>query len=307
MDFETFGRIAIETNPAVDFFYGFQGLDRDEETGDHHSQSRYLDSLTGNWTQEDWIGFAGGQANLAAFVGNSPTNWVDSEGRAKKKPINGETKATKVGRSAHGTKFAEAVGGTPEVTLPNGHRADAVKETRTTITVFELKSDSSIAPGGKFGGSKANAGIRQVSENGEAVENPKGKKVKVELWGYAKQKGANSFSYIKRFRKAIPGVGEFFACAAYANQVQAKGVMGGTINTALDAIPLIGTGKAVVEASAGGDLIPNRDDDPRKSPFLPPSIRRGLERIEREKAIREAEERQRMPAPDFTTQPPFWP
>jgi uncharacterized protein RhaS with RHS repeats len=44
------------------------------------------DSKTGRWMQQDPIGFAGGDANLYRYVGNSPTNYTDPAGLDEKKP-----------------------------------------------------------------------------------------------------------------------------------------------------------------------------------------------------------------------------
>lgn len=79
---DAFGNIKTETATSVDFLYAFQGLLRDEATGLYLTQTRWLDPLTGKWLQEDWISFTGGDANLARFVGNSPTNYVDPTGKS---------------------------------------------------------------------------------------------------------------------------------------------------------------------------------------------------------------------------------
>jgi RHS repeat-associated protein len=58
--------------------------------------------------------------------------------------------------------------------------------------------------------------------------------------------------------KKIPGVGILVSLAFWRSDVQAKGWVGGTINTVVDAIPLVGTGKGIAELIAGQDLIPDQ-------------------------------------------------
>ena len=42
------------------------------------------DPNTGRWTAQDPIGFKGGDVNLYRYVGNSPTNFIDPSGLAKR-------------------------------------------------------------------------------------------------------------------------------------------------------------------------------------------------------------------------------
>jgi RHS repeat-associated protein len=81
--YDAFGRITSETNAAVDFLMAYAGLERDEETGFYHSQTRYYDPLTGRWTQEDWISFRGGDTNLYRYVANAPTRATDHTGMSE--------------------------------------------------------------------------------------------------------------------------------------------------------------------------------------------------------------------------------
>ena len=45
-----------------------------------HFGAREYDPETGRWTTKDPIGFAGGDGNLYAYVGNDPVNTVDVTG-----------------------------------------------------------------------------------------------------------------------------------------------------------------------------------------------------------------------------------
>ncbi|WP_425216263.1 RHS repeat-associated core domain-containing protein [Tumidithrix helvetica] len=56
------------------------GAGFDSETGLYYYRSRYYDSVVGRFISEDPIGFAGGDANLYRYVGNSATNAIDPYG-----------------------------------------------------------------------------------------------------------------------------------------------------------------------------------------------------------------------------------
>jgi len=82
IDYNAFGRVTNETTAAFDFLFGYTGFERDEETGLNHSDTRYYDAVHARWTQEDWIGFRGGDYNLNRYVYNTPSILVDPSGLA---------------------------------------------------------------------------------------------------------------------------------------------------------------------------------------------------------------------------------
>jgi RHS repeat-associated protein len=81
--YDSYGNVRNETDDTVQHTYGYAGYFRDEATGFYGTSTRWYDPLTGSWTGEDAIGFAGGDANLYRYVANSPTDFVDSNGREK--------------------------------------------------------------------------------------------------------------------------------------------------------------------------------------------------------------------------------
>jgi RHS repeat-associated protein len=80
---DSFGRLTAETNSTVDLSFMFTGKLFDEATGLSNHLNRWLDPHLGKWISEDPIGFAGGDANLLRYVGNSPTNFTDPNGFEK--------------------------------------------------------------------------------------------------------------------------------------------------------------------------------------------------------------------------------
>jgi RHS repeat-associated protein len=80
ISYDSFGNVTGETNPDVDFRYGYTGRERDEETGLDYYRSRYYDPTNGRFINEDTIGFKGGDANLYRYVGNNPINFIDPNG-----------------------------------------------------------------------------------------------------------------------------------------------------------------------------------------------------------------------------------
>jgi RHS repeat-associated protein len=78
--YDAFGNITLETNPEVNFRFSYTGRELDEETGLYNYRSRYYDPAVGEFVSEDTIGFAGGDANLSRYVGNSPVNFIDPSG-----------------------------------------------------------------------------------------------------------------------------------------------------------------------------------------------------------------------------------
>jgi hypothetical protein len=62
----------------------------------------------------------------------------------------------------------------------------------------------------------------------------------------------------RRLARAVPWVGAAVAVLAVGSAIRRKGVVGGTVDTALNAVPLLGAAKGVVESIRGRDFIPDR-------------------------------------------------
>ena len=74
-----------------------------------------------------------------------------------------------------------------------------------------------------------------------------------------KRKAAEAGGWMaaKRLAKAVPYVGTVIAVGMVGYNIRHKGVVKGVLNSALDAIPLVGAGKNLIEFFTG-DLLPDK-------------------------------------------------
>jgi len=80
IDYDSFGNIINDTNPAFDIPLGFAGGLHDRDTKLVRFGYRDYDPDTGRWTAKDPIFFNGGDTDLYGYCLNDPANWVDPEG-----------------------------------------------------------------------------------------------------------------------------------------------------------------------------------------------------------------------------------
>jgi len=81
LDYSTYGAVTRETSPGSNSDrMGFQGGEKDAESGLDRFGARYVDPLTFHWTSEDPLGFGAGDTNLYRPMGNGPTNATDPSG-----------------------------------------------------------------------------------------------------------------------------------------------------------------------------------------------------------------------------------
>jgi RHS repeat-associated protein len=79
LNYGPFGEVLYDSNPGFQPF-GYAGGIYDADTGLVRFGARDYDAETGRWLSRDPIGFAGGDANLYAYVGGDPVNGVDPTG-----------------------------------------------------------------------------------------------------------------------------------------------------------------------------------------------------------------------------------
>jgi RHS repeat-associated protein len=78
--YDSYGRVASETDAAIEFLYGYTGRERDKESGLNFHRARYYDPATGRWISEDPLSFGAGDTNVRRYVGNDPVNYNDPSG-----------------------------------------------------------------------------------------------------------------------------------------------------------------------------------------------------------------------------------
>lgn len=79
LTYDEFGNVLSDTNPGFVPF-GFAGGLCDRDTGLTRFGARDYEALTGRWTSQDPIQYAGGDANLYGYVLNDPVNGIDRSG-----------------------------------------------------------------------------------------------------------------------------------------------------------------------------------------------------------------------------------
>ena len=76
-----------------------------------------------------------------------------------------------------------------------------------------------------------------------------------------KRKAAEAGGWMaaRRVAKSVPYLGTFMAIGFVGYDIKKKGVLKGVLNSGLDAIPFVGTGKNLIEFFTG-DLLPDKKD-----------------------------------------------
>ena len=81
---------------------------------------------------------------------------------------------------------------------------------------------------------------------------------------------AGGWRVAKRIIKPIPVVGTLMVVGLAGHEIRKKGLLRGAVHVGLDATPLVGTAKGLVELFTG-DLIPDREPLPGARRKLLPS------------------------------------
>jgi RHS repeat-associated protein len=80
VNYDSFGNILSESNPANGDRFKFAGRESDGLFGQYYNRARELDPVSGRFTSSDPGGFSGGDANLYRYVYNLPAVFVDPTG-----------------------------------------------------------------------------------------------------------------------------------------------------------------------------------------------------------------------------------
>jgi RHS repeat-associated protein len=82
VNYDSFGNILSESNPANGDRFKFTGRELDTTTGLQYHRARFLMPQLGRWANEDPSRFGGADANLFRYANNTPTTFVDVTGLA---------------------------------------------------------------------------------------------------------------------------------------------------------------------------------------------------------------------------------
>lgn len=80
IDYDSFGRIVLETAVAYGDRIKFTGREWDSQFGLYYYRARMYDPSIGRFTTEDPMGFGAGDVNLSRYVGNMPGSYTDPSG-----------------------------------------------------------------------------------------------------------------------------------------------------------------------------------------------------------------------------------
>jgi RHS repeat-associated protein len=114
--YDSFGQVTSESDPAVDFRFGYTGRELDTETDLMYYRARYFDPAAGTFVSEDPLGFGAGDENLYRYVFNSPTNFTDPSGRrgvfvpSARPPVRYPTVQPQTGSGASGAYYRQPYG-----------------------------------------------------------------------------------------------------------------------------------------------------------------------------------------------------
>ena len=81
VDYDAFGKVVSDSNPAVAARFGYTGREYDAAAGLQYNRARYYDAGLGQWASEDPKGYAAGDPNLHRYVANGVTEGTDPSGQ----------------------------------------------------------------------------------------------------------------------------------------------------------------------------------------------------------------------------------
>src|SRR5262249_15828499 len=80
IDYDSFGNIIAQTNPAAGDRFTFTGREWDPVLALYYYRARFYDPQLGRFISQDPMGFSAGDVNLYRYVGNDPLNLMDPSG-----------------------------------------------------------------------------------------------------------------------------------------------------------------------------------------------------------------------------------
>ena len=267
--YDSFGRRVWETNHAVDLVFGYTGKLFDETTRLQNNLNRWYDSSTGRWISQDPIGFAGGDANLYRYVGNSPTNYTDPSGLhwghhivvgpiRKLVPKDALDVFNSLDARITNDAYRRHNFGTFNHITHKQYNFAVIKEFENFVNKNGINPKKMTADQAKDFVNH----LKNLPASSLIKKFNKGVQAAADAAKLASKAAAKSGKLVKaakdggKLAKAIPGVGVFFAVAGWGMDGYCKGPVNGTINSGIDAIPFVGGGKILIELTITGDWIP---------------------------------------------------
>jgi len=160
IDYDSFGNIIDDTNPAFNVPFGFAGGLHDRHTELVRFGYRDYDTDVGRWTAKDPIGFAGGNTDLYGYCLSDPINLIDPSGLLTPRQklitslagVAGSTTGTIVGTavfpglgSAGGSAIGSALFSALATSLQGGTPCEIVKSAITGAAVGYLGANIGAA------------------------------------------------------------------------------------------------------------------------------------------------------------------
>lgn len=268
--YDTFGETLSETDAAIAHLYGYTGRELDKETGLQYNRARHLDLVLARWISQDPIGFAGGDANLYRYVGNSPTNYTDPSGLhwgphivvgpiRKLVPKDALDVFNSLDARITNDAYRQHNFGTFNEITHKQYNFAVIKEFEDFVNKNGINPKKMTADQAKHFVNH----LKNLPASSLIKKFNKGVQAAADAAKLASKAAAKSGKLVKaakdggKLAKAIPGVGVFFAVAGWGMDGYCKGPVNGTINSGIDAIPFVGGGKILIELTITGDWIPD--------------------------------------------------
>ncbi len=277
--FDSFGKLTSETNPAVDESFAYTGKYFDEVTQLSNHWNRWYDPKLGKWLSEDPIGFWGGDVNLLRYVQNNCQTRSDSLGlftdeldEIKRKIDANKREIDRIRKHKYNLEKSIArrksdLARNPlnlPATTPDDHIFPS-KSRRGHELLISRDYKSLVLVDEQLAKKQDFARKLGILLSDEADKIAKAKKL-------AAKKAGKVWKIGRKVAKAIPVVGTVLTIFGIGSNVHAKGLVNGGASSALDAIPVVGTGKNIIEIFTGDFIrdLPDADEVEPQEP-QPPS------------------------------------
>jgi RHS repeat-associated protein len=138
IDYDTWGNVVNNSNPGFQPFGFARGL-YDADTKLVGFGARDYEAETGRWTVKDPILFAGGDANLYAYVSNDPVNNIDPSGLH-----GGVCKPRKRDLLQEALDYLDSLG--PEELKKTGIDKEFIRDLKALLKEWQTKNGPLIVP-----------------------------------------------------------------------------------------------------------------------------------------------------------------